>query len=91
MCIRDSSETVDYLHFDKGTIIGTYKTADDTDFTRLAPGLGRAWVIANRFHGGKRRTRKHKGGKKSKRHGKNKKHGRTKYKRTNKKTRKLQK
>jgi hypothetical protein len=87
----DRSETVDYLHFDNGTIIGTYKTADDTDFTRLAPFVGRAWVVANRFNGGKTSTRKHKGGKKSKRHGKNKKHGRTKYKRTNKKTRKLQK
>jgi hypothetical protein len=85
------SETVNYLHFDKGTIIGTYETADDTDFTRLAPFAGRVWVLANGFHGGKRRTRKHKGGKKSKKYGKNKKHGRTKYKRTNKKTRKLQK
>ncbi len=85
------SETVHYLYFDKGTIIGTYKTAEDPVFTRLAPGLGRAWVLATGFHGGKTSTRKHKGGKKSKRHGKNKKHGRTKYKRTNKKTRKLQK
>lgn len=85
------SETVNYLHFDRGTITGTYKTAEDPVFKPLTMGLGRGWVVANGFHGGKRRTRKHKGGKKSKKYGKNKKHGRTKYKRINRKTRKLQK
>ena len=81
-----------YLHFDEDTITGSYADENSTvilnNFGQAAIGL---WSARQRFKGGKRRTRKQKGGKKSKKYGKNKKHRKTKGKRTNKKTRKLQK
>jgi hypothetical protein len=86
------SGEVFYLHFDNGRITGSYDNETSTTIKNTFGQIGvSAWSLKQRFKGGKTSTRKQKGGKKSKKYGKNKKHGRTKYKRTNRKTRKLQK
>lgn len=90
--VKADTNEIFYLHFTNGKITGTYQDENSTTIINTFGQLGiTPWSLLKGLKGGKKTTRKHKGGKKSKKYGKNKKHGRTKDKRTNKKTRKLQK